>query len=556
MNFTICLVAVPLAILAGGTGWLRDLVDEDPGWLADHGNLLEAVARIVALLPAIVLGAWIFHRLRERLINDNGKSDAPAQPDVDWLQDLQRSAIDRLEQHDRKAIALFVQLIIDPARGRSRLTEVIDLDHRAVTQQVTITFSLPPTEDGGKAFYIPVLQPLKGELVDNFHLRSAAGDSLPTMSYEESVRLASAGLRLLLTQIFAGPEGSADLWALDDSVRAAELALLHLIAVRGPVNARAVEQKAEVVLKKINFPEDQSRERVRKYVAALSVSYPIIAVVPAAEAVSGRILIKYERTFIPSSLSRGRRGLLRLSLGLNPDQVAVPVELALTADSYHLRINAPSNKYVLKQHLQCRHCLRLATREWRGAIPTKGSACAHEVDDTVAEEKIPFHPDHHFRVRRKRGQSWVHVYMRGYGKEAPKLRDLQLLARFKEVPPGARGRAVVTALATTMLIAVAGNLINRPAGAQVGGLPALMLALPAVAASWFGLSSEREALVGGSLLARISLIVSGCVSVLGVLLYLATPPSHGSGHIWHDWTFVGITDWRWQGPGKVVGCLA
>ena len=30
------------------------------------------------------------------------------------------------------------------------------------------------------------------------------------------------------------------------------------------------------------------------------------------------------------------------------------MELALTAESYHLRVNAPANKYVIKQYLQCR----------------------------------------------------------------------------------------------------------------------------------------------------------------------------------------------------------
>ncbi|WP_130332393.1 hypothetical protein [Micromonospora kangleipakensis] len=547
MNLAICVVAVPLAVLAGATGWLRHRFDGYDGWLHDHGDLLEAAARMLLLLPAIALAMWIFARLRERLSHDTPMPEQPTQPDVAWLQGLQTSAIERLTEHDRKAIALFVELIVDPARSRSRLTEVIDLDHRAVTQQVTISFSLPTAEDGGQALYVPVLQPMKGELVDNFHLRSAAGDSLTTMSYEESIRLASAGLRLLLTEIFAGPETSANLTTLDETVRAAELALLHIVAVRGPISSHLTEQRMAVILEKIKFPDDQSRERVRKYVAALSSSYPIIAVIPATDAISRRLLIKYDRTFIPSSFTKGWKGLLRLGLGLNPDQVAVPVELALTADSYHLRVNAPSNKYVLKQYLQCRHCRLLATRQWRGKAPENGSECRHEVDPALADGNAPFHLDHHFRVRRRRGQSFVHVYMRGYARQSPKMRDLQLLAGFKEVPPGARGRAAVTALATTLLIAVAGNLITRPQGAQVGGLPALMLALPAVAASWFGMSSDKEALVGGSLLARISLIVSGGASIAGVILYLTSPPPAATsvGSIGDPVTFVGITDWRW-----------
>ena len=544
-NVVIGLVAVLLTILAGATGWLRYRFKQESGWLHDYADVLEAGARVTLVLISAGLALWIFARLRERLGRDQPMSESVTPPDVAWLQGLQEAARERLDAQDRAAIALFTELIVDPARCRSRLTEVIDLDDRAVTQQVTISFSLPATEDDGKALYVPVLQPMKGELVDNFHLRSAAGDSLPTMSYEESLRLASAGLRLLLAQIFTGAEAGSAPKNLDETLRSAELALLHLIAVRRPISMDLTERRTAVILEKIKFPDEQSRERVRKYVGALSSSYPIIAVVPVAEAVSRRLLIKYQRTFLPSSFTKGWKGLLRLGLGLNPDQVAVPMELALTADSYHLRVNAPSNKYVLTQYLQCRHCRLLLTRHWRGRNRENGSDCRHEIDPAFADGQVPFQLDHHFRVRRRRGQNFVHVYMRGYARQSPKMRGLQLLAGFKEVPPGARGKASITALATTLLVAVAGNLIIGPHGAQAGGLPALMLALPAVAASWFGISSDKEALVGGSLLARLSLIVSGVVSVLGVILYLTAPASPQAGSIARPLTFVGITDWRW-----------
>ncbi|SCL20522.1 hypothetical protein GA0070624_2018 [Micromonospora rhizosphaerae] len=546
MNLVICVLGVPLVILAGSTGWLRHRFDGNGGWSGRHGDLLEAAGRIFFLFLAASVGILIFSRLRDRLSRETADPEPPADPDVAWLQDLQKSAASRITEDDRKAIAMFVELIVDPARRRSRLTETIDLDERAVVQHVSISFSLPHTDNGGRVLYVPVVQPRKGELVDNFHLRNARGDSLPTMSYEESVRLASAGLRLLI-EISGSEQDAPAHRTLGEAERAAELALLQIVATRGPMNSQVVDRKMDVILERIKFRDDESRRRVRKYVAALSSSYPIIAVVPAAEATSGRLLLKYERTFVPSSLTRGWRGLLRLGLGLKPDQVAVPVELALTAESYHLRVNAPSNKYVLKQFLQCRHCRTLTTRKWRGMQPRgmkdeddKQGLCAHKVGPAVEV-------DHHFRVRRRRGQNFVHVYMRGYAKASPKMRDLQVFARFKEVPPGGRGRAAVTALATTLLIAVAGNLISSRQGAQVGGLPALMLALPAVAAGWFGMASDKDALVGGSLLARLSLIISGVVSVIAVIYYLGSPPPAPlpPGSVVDHLTFVGITDWRW-----------
>ncbi|QGN49226.1 hypothetical protein GKC29_21975 [Micromonospora sp. WMMC415] len=164
MNLGICILALPLVILAGGTGWLRYQFEAHGGWIGQHGNLLEAVARIFFFLLAAGAGIMIFSRLRDRLNRETADLDPPVQPDVAWLQSLQSSAANRITEDDRKAIAMFVELIVDPARRRSRLTETIDLDERAVVQQVSISFSLPNADDGGRALYVPVLQPLKGDL--------------------------------------------------------------------------------------------------------------------------------------------------------------------------------------------------------------------------------------------------------------------------------------------------------------------------------------------------------------------------------------------------------
>ncbi|MGC5384396.1 hypothetical protein ACPXCJ_07885 [Micromonospora chalcea] len=539
-------------ILASLTGWFRDEFDDRGGWWAEHDDLLEAGARFLFLILAMVIAAVMFRRLRERLAQETKVAETPVLSAIPQLWRLKAAAVEGY-RNDADAVALFVEMTVDPARFRSRLTETIDHDERSVAQQVTVSFSLPLSTIRGP-LYVPVLQPIKGELVDNFHIRSASGDSLTTLSYEESIQLAAAGLRLLLTGIFpkAADETQPE---LDGAVRVAELALLQLIAARGPqvmpnsaavangnlwdLCASAANNTMDSVLQGIGFPDSESELRVRKYVVALSSSYPIIAVVPPVDVVNSRVLVKYERTYIPSSLTTTWKGLLRLGLGLTPDQVGVPLDLALTAGSYHLRVNAPANKYVLKQVLQCRHCEELVERQWEAKLPSQETGrCAHQHGSVQ--------PDHHYRVRRRRGQNFVHLYMRGYAHESPKMRDLALVARFKETPPGARGRATITALATTLLIVVVGNLVSSPQGAQVGGLPALTLALPAIAASWFGMTADRESLVGGSLLARLSLIASGAISVAAVILYLsAVPNESGQNNDTGGSTFVGITDWPW-----------
>lgn len=206
MNIAFAGAAAVLVTAAGATGWLRHRLDEYGEWFVRNGNLLEGLARTLCLTAALILGGVIFSRLRQRLGEEKTVAQRPGQPDVPWLQRLQASAAERLSEQDRKAITMFVELIVDPARSRSRLAETVDLDERAVRQQVSISFALPDAEDGGRALYIPILQPIKGELVDNFQLQSAGGSALPTLSYEETTKLAAAGLRLILMEIFAAKD--------------------------------------------------------------------------------------------------------------------------------------------------------------------------------------------------------------------------------------------------------------------------------------------------------------------------------------------------------------
>jgi hypothetical protein len=105
------------------------------------------------------------------------------------------------------------------------------------------------------------------------------------------------------------------------------------------------------------------------------------------------------------------------------------------------------------------------------------------------------------------------------------MRSLQMLVQLKEIPPGSRGQAVVTSIATTVLIGLVGYLVSHHKVATSSGLPALALSLPAVAASWFGFTGDSKTLTGSSLLARLSLILSGGLSIAAIVIYVAQVPT-------------------------------
>src|SRR2546430_2227280 len=92
------------------------------------------------------------------------------------------------------------------------------------------------------------------------------------------------------------------------------------------------------------------------------------------------------------------------------------------------------------------------------------------------------------------------------------------VVRFDEVPPGVLGSATIVSLLTTSLVVFFAAIgTNRN---YSSGLPAFLLALPAFAASWLGISSDSYRILRTSLMARLGLIGVGLVSIASSLLFL------------------------------------
>ncbi|MCA2214232.1 hypothetical protein [Jidongwangia harbinensis] len=552
----LAVVAVGCLAMSLASGFLRS---SDAGW-----QIWELFARIGFALAGAVIALVLFALRRGQLDGHTAAPSTVSFPLPRWIRATKKQAAQRLQDDYKQAVSTFVELLTKPVDHRVRVVETIDLDGRSMRQHVVVEFDLPTgREDPDTFLYVPLLYPRKGELLDGFHLRDAENNSLADLTYEETTRLAAAGLRLLLANARADTDLTADPNWPDEKLQGVENHLLRLLAARGQLEMEAARRQVEEELVPLGLPETAHRQ-IKKYVVTLCGTYPIVAVVNPALVTGGRVLLKYERAFTPASLSadpdphdrsanrltrvlKRWRGLARIGLGVQPSQVGVGVDLALTTASYHLRLNAPESKYVFEQSLVCRHCRRLVREQWNGSDRTDGPTeeCRHD-DESVPQQC--FSDRHYFRLQRRRGQNFVHVYMRGFGRTTVPMEGLGLVVRFKEVPPGSRAQAAVTALVTTALIMVVGYLISQNRVSPESDYPAVALALPAVVASWFGLSAERNALVGGSLLARLSLIVTGTVSIISMMTYLMTAPTSGGpvtpAH--HPgWSLLGVTETPW-----------
>jgi len=475
------------------------------GWLTpSHTRLTEAIVRAICFAAAVAFLSLAL-RVLMRLKPVQVQPEPIYQPDIDWLAHLQEEISDPRYEYRAGALIAFIELITRPAEYRSRVAETIDLEGRGIHQRVSVELVIPASDFDNEYFYLPILQPVKGDLVDNFRLIDGSGSSLTNLSYLETVELAAIGLRALLLAATGKPYGQ---WR---TTRTAELILLDLIARRGPSQPRWVKSSIKKGLKLLEGQVSRdAKDLIRSYLSALSTAYPIVAVVPKSLVVMNRVLLRYEQTIMPSSQSVGWSGKLRIGIGVRPSQVTIPVDLALTTGSYHLRINGPAEKYVVEQILRCADCRH---RLHRTGQHNEVAACIHARGSGDPG-------DSHFHLRGRFGQNFTHLYMRGYASQAYKGTRLEMLVRFNETPPGSRAAAAVTAMTALIFIWVIGHLTSNDEIVSNSDLPAILLALPAVAASWFGLAAGSEALVGSSLHARFSLVFSGVLSVASVVVYL------------------------------------
>jgi hypothetical protein len=500
--------SVPRKIAAGVVGVLSLAslsLAVSSGWLTpQHSAAAEGITRGV-LGGVALLSGYVALRILMKLPEPARPHHGPAyQPNIDWVAQLQQEISAPRLEHQPKALLTFMGLITTLAQHRSRVVETIDLDGRSINKQVSIEFVLPESaiDDSVSSLYLPILQPVIGDLLDNFRLTDSSNNSVTNLSYLETVELAAIGLRTLLI-IATGKQFSE--WA---NTRAGELILLELIARRRPTDQDSVKSSIEKGLNLLEgSPNKEIIDIIRSYLVSLSAGYPIVASVPRDLVVSNRVLLRYGQTVTPASSSKGWEGKLRLGIGVRPSQISVPVDLAQTAGSYHLRINGPSEKYVAEQILRCTKCrVRLDDPP-----PPSAPKCDHAPGESEQT---------HFHLRERFGQNFTHLYMRGFADPGHRSSRYEMLVRFNETPPGSRASAAITALAALIFVWLIGHLSSNGEGISNSDIPAILLAVPAVAASWVGLASSGESLVGNSLHARLSLILTGALSVTSVVIYL------------------------------------
>ncbi|GAA0501420.1 hypothetical protein Ade02nite_96940 [Paractinoplanes deccanensis] len=259
-------------------------------------------------------------------------------------------------------------------------------------------------------------------------------------------------------------------------------------------------------LAKLKVQDDDSLELARTLTEKLTTHYAIVAVAFPDD--RGRISLTLERTVIPTlQISDGDsratawlKGVARIMLGARPVALQIPIAAAGTAQSYHLIVQSEEGLYLAQQD-----CPGIDVFLKKGASSPAASSIAPP----------------YYRFRRRLGQTYAHFYTRFFPEHTASNAPPKLRVLFFETPPGSTFRALVAAIASTVLVWAVGIGISRGDVTDLGtDAPAVLLAFPAIAAAWLGFDRPTRRLLEGTFASRSSLALTAAISVLASALFI------------------------------------
>jgi hypothetical protein len=277
------------------------------------------------------------------------------------------------------------------------------------------------------------------------------------------------------------------------------LSLLDIMPVNlgepGPVSVADPGRIGVIDPGRVAVADTSSLDSLRRFCDFCADHYLII--VEAELPKGSRLSMRYTRTVPEYGRTEDWNERLRVRLGLSPFRYFLPLNLPFEAPSYHFSMLGVPGQYLAHEEL-------IDTQTRKPIQPA--------VFDGIS-------PQPALQGRLDSGLPYSHLYMRGLHKARPI--GIGTKVEFDEIPPGALGGACVVSVACAVLIWF--FALTQPglrkALESSSDLPALLLAVPAFAATWIGQSVDR--ILRSSSSAYVGLAASAVLSVTSALLYVA-----------------------------------
>lgn len=487
------------------------VLDPFAPWLAnrlglrnqDASTMIRVVA--VALVPSMILLRIVLQRRRQE------KDDEAPDDETGEVRRLDPAELfDALSTVARKyspeALDFFRAVLLYPKLHIVRAVEEAEIKDQSLRLRVSLTMdakSMRRSQNRGTAphLVVPLIRAEKGTLLDGLDLEDVQGASVPSLSQKEVKALVALTLDAWFRTVYPDPS-SARTGGVPTGARGRVWALMMSILLDlGPTPKSAINELRRAFKSpdaRPDYPELAAELLTaceffaRSYVVAVEVPHP-----------EGSLLILRYSKFMPLAQEDTLKHRLRLRLGLRPFQFPISISLPFLASSYHFRMTGTPGQYIHNHYLM--------------DPITRQRVEAHSVD--MGDGGPPY-----VRSRGRCGLPYAHLYV--HHLEAKEAHDLTTVIEFSEIPPGALGAATLVAASTAVLIIGFALLGAGTANGLETDLPAVLLALPAVAASWLGQASNGESLLRTSLTTRLGTLGAGVIAFTSALLYVAQRTEH------------------------------
>lgn len=486
------------------------------------GIEIRWIAACVAIGASIVL-------LR---IGRMSKADPPRDPigpeiaDSPTIADITGAMQQASRKYSNEVLYLFNRMLQEPTRYLTRISERVEAREGCLHLDVTMDYAFNDNttemvvESGEQAILIPLIKLKKRTMLDNFEIRDGDDKHVAALLQEETNGLISTVITNLFRLAFlsdsAGEIGRklTDAeerlrWSLinlachvdrvDVATKNAILSLLDTAPTNLAYPARvSVADPGRVSVTdsgRVSVTDSSSLDSLRRFCDFWADHYLIVVETELPK--GSRLSMKYSRTLPEYGRTADWNDRLRVRLGLSPYRYSIPLRLPFDAPSYHFSMLGVPGQYLAHEAL-------IDTQTGQQIQPT--------AFDGVS-------PQPSLQARHDSGLPYSHLYLRGLHKA--EVIDMSTRVEFDEIPPGALGGACVVSVACAVLIwffALIQPGLQGALGAP-SDLPALLLAVPAFAATWIGQSVDR--ILRSSSAAYVGLAAAATLSIASALLYVA-----------------------------------
>ncbi|WP_327007592.1 hypothetical protein OHA72_10170 [Dactylosporangium sp. NBC_01737] len=410
-------------------------------------------------------------------------------------------------RYSRSYIFYFTNFLHDQRFYRSAEEHVSLIDDRALSVTTVLTLGLPSqmftmVTSPPDNVVVPLIHLRRGTMLEDLIIRDAAGERLAVAEYAEIQGMLAFAIDILYRRAVLGT-GPATLMTLAPHYEGALGHLTLLACGQGVLDDQVIDdciRRVNNLLGSVPIA-DRPRLEALKWLCAYLGKFYVIGVRLPLELLRTDTVIEYSRTVPVKSAVVAKAEWVRSMVGLTTNVTAVPVSWPFVVPHYRFSLQARATQYVAQHSLF--------------DLVSGGYVKQDDYDPPGHRPR----PRPYIRLRKKRTLSSAQLLIRNL--DVWPVRKLVTTVTVKEVPPGAMVPALIVALASAVLIVT--FTIAQP-GLKDGGsdtnsdIPALLLALPALAASLFGHSAER--LREASFAAFASFGVALAASASAALIYV------------------------------------